>query len=618
MTDRDKRQGGRPFKSGGGKDFGARKPGGKPGGRKPGAGARDRKPGPPPKAQEGERIAKAMARAGACSRRDAEQWIAEGRVAVNGKVLSSPAFNVTSSDRITVDGRPLAARERTRLFLFHKPRGLVTTDRDPEGRETIFDYLAQRHPELPRLMTVGRLDINTEGLLMLTNDGGLARTLELPQTGWLRRYRVRAHGSTDQAALDTLAKGVHVEGVDYAPIEAKLDRVQGANSWLTLSLREGKNREVRRVLGSLGLDVNRLIRVSYGPFQLGDIAEGAVEEVKTRVLRDQLGPTLIAQSAADFEAPAKESEDRPARAPRGREERPDRPPRGRQERGGRDERSGRDRPFEKRERFSRDEERPARGRRFERDEEAVEKKTERPKPGSRKHVTTMRAERDERLKKERVKIERGATADRRGRAVVVERVISTEPKAEPESRNARRFKAERGGDRPVRRKPREGAEFGRDERRPSRERGERAFGKRGEKRDGERGFAPRGERKFEGRRPEGRDGEGARRFEGRGPRREERGGEKRFERRDGDTRFSRDERGGDRPFRRTERSGDRPYGERKGRDESRGSRSGGDRPQGKGPRPGGERPRGDRPPGKGPRKGPGGNPGAPRKPRGRD
>ncbi len=652
MTDRDKRQGGRPFKSGGGKEFGRGKPrAGKPGGK---PGGRDSKPGPAPKAHEGERIAKAMARAGACSRRDAEEWIAGGRVAVNGKVLSSPAFNVTASDRITIDGKPLAARERTRLFLFHKPRGYVTTDHDPEGRETIFDYLAQRHPELPRLMTVGRLDINTEGLLMLTNDGGLARTLELPQTGWLRRYRVRAHGSTDQAALDTLAKGVHVEGVDYAPIEAKLDRVQGANSWLTLSLREGKNREVRRVLGSLGLDVNRLIRVSYGPFQLGEIAEGAVEEVKTRVLREQLGPSLIAQSAADFDAPAKERETPERSAPRGRGE-------------GRtfdarksDAREFDARKFEKRPYRERDDARPMRGRddarpvrgqRFERDEAVVDKKTERPKPGSRKHVTTMRAERDDRLKKERVKIERGATEDRRGRAIVVERVIAAEPKAEPDNRNARRFKAEREGERPMRRKPREGAASGRDDRRPSRERGERPFEKRGERRDGERNFAPRGERKFEGRRREASEGGAGRKFEGRGPRRDDRGETgKRFARRDGEKRFSRDERGGDRPVRRGDKpGGERSFGDRKGRDDNRGPRAGGDRPHGRTARSGGEgqrserpsserprddrprperprperprteRPRTERPPGKGaPRKGPGGKPGGPRKPRGRD
>ncbi len=204
-------------------------------------------------AHEGERIAKVMARAGLCSRRDAEAWILEGRVSVNGEKLASAARNVTDGDRVTVDGRPLATRERTRLFLFHKPRGLVTTDRDPEGRPTVFDYIAEKFPALPRLMSVGRLDINTEGLLLLTNDGGLARVLELPSTGWMRRYRARANGKTDQAQLDTLSKGVTIEGVDYAGVDARLDRVQGANVWITLSLREGKNREVKRLLEHLML-----------------------------------------------------------------------------------------------------------------------------------------------------------------------------------------------------------------------------------------------------------------------------------------------------------------------------------------------------------------------------
>ena len=199
-----------------------------------------------------------------------------------------------------VDGQRLAAHERTRLFLFHKPRGLVTTARDPEGRPTIFDALP---PDLPRLVAVGRLDINTEGLLLLTNDGGLARVLELPSTGWLRRYRVRAHGSIDQARLDALSEGITVDGIDYAGIEARLDREQGSNAWITMGLREGKNREIKRVLEHLGLAVNRLIRVSFGPFELGDLAEGEVAEVRTRVLRDQLGAKLAREAGADFDAP---------------------------------------------------------------------------------------------------------------------------------------------------------------------------------------------------------------------------------------------------------------------------------------------------------------------------
>ncbi len=247
-----------------------------------------------------ERIAKVLARAGLCSRREAEEWVAAGRVAVDGVVLTTPAITVGAENRITVDGKPLPTRERTRLWLFHKPRGLVTTTSDPEGRPTVFSVLPE---DMPRVITVGRLDINTEGLLLLTNDGGLARVLELPATGWLRRYRVRAFGEVDQAALDELKHGVSLDGVDYGPIEASIDRVQGSNIWLVLGLREGKNREVKRVLASLGLTVNRLIRISFGPFQLADLEEGEIREIRGRVLRDQLGKRLVAESGADFDAP---------------------------------------------------------------------------------------------------------------------------------------------------------------------------------------------------------------------------------------------------------------------------------------------------------------------------
>ncbi|MGH1574589.1 pseudouridine synthase [Methylobacterium sp. P31] len=255
-------------------------------------------PAPP-----GERIAKAMARAGIASRRDAEAMILAGRVSVNGETLTSPARNVTEDDRILVDGEPMPSRERSRLWIFHKPRGVVTTARDPEGRQTVFDVLPE---DLPRVVAVGRLDINTEGLLLLTNDGGLAKVIAHPDTGWLRRYRVRAHGDTDQAQLDKLVKGVTIDGMEYGPVEATLDRVQGDNVWLTLGLREGKNREVKRILEHLGLSVNRLIRLSFGPFQLGDLEVGLVEEVRTRVLKDQLGKTLAEQAGVDFDSPVRE------------------------------------------------------------------------------------------------------------------------------------------------------------------------------------------------------------------------------------------------------------------------------------------------------------------------
>lgn len=257
-------------------------------------------------AKDGDRIAKVMARAGLCSRREAEAWIAAGRVSVNGAPISSPALNVTSRDKIVVDGKPMPQRERTRLFLYNKPRGLVTTHADPEKRPTIFEKLPKG---LPRLVSVGRLDLNTEGLLLLTNDGGLARALELPQTGWLRRYRVRAHGAILQPQLDALRKGVTVNGVRYGAIEATVDRLQGANAWLTFAIREGKNREVRNVLEHLGMKVNRLIRVSFGPFQLGDLEEGKVEEIRTRHLREQLGERIAELAEVDFSGPISEIED---------------------------------------------------------------------------------------------------------------------------------------------------------------------------------------------------------------------------------------------------------------------------------------------------------------------
>lgn len=251
-----------------------------------------------------ERIAKRLARAGLCSRRDAERWIAEGRVAVDGSVLDSPAVTVDESSRILVDGAPIPTIEPPRLWRFHKPRRTVTTARDPEGRPTVFDRLPA---DLPRVITVGRLDFDSEGLLLLTNDGALARHLELPSTGWLRRYRVRVYGGLNDKALANLQRGITVDGVAYGPIEVTIDRA-GTNSWLTVGLREGKNREIRKVMEHLGLTVSRLIRVSYGPFQLGDVPEGGVEEIKTRVLKDQLG---IANQDDSGHAKAKARPNRP-------------------------------------------------------------------------------------------------------------------------------------------------------------------------------------------------------------------------------------------------------------------------------------------------------------------
>ncbi|WP_080929630.1 pseudouridine synthase [Tritonibacter mobilis] len=257
---------------------------------------------------EGDRIAKVLSRAGVASRREAERMIAEGRVAVNGAVIDSPALNVTGSDRIVVDGNPLPEAEAPRLWLYYKPTGLVTTNSDEKGRRTIFDELPE---DLPRVMTVGRLDLNSEGLLLLTNDGGVKRQLELPSTGWLRRYRVRINGRPQDHEFDVLRKGVVIDGERFQPMTVSLDRQQGANAWLTIGLREGKNREIRRAMEEVGYPVNRLLRISYGPFQLGTLKEGEVEELRSRVVRDQLG-----LAAPEGDGEAKKKPTRPGRGPR--------------------------------------------------------------------------------------------------------------------------------------------------------------------------------------------------------------------------------------------------------------------------------------------------------------
>ena len=256
----------------------------------------------------GERIAKRLARAGVASRREAERMIEAGRVAVNGRKIASPALNVTEADRIEVDGKPLAEAEPPRLWRYHKPAGLVTSARDEKGRATVFDRLPE---DMPRVVSVGRLDLTSEGLLLLTNDGELKRRLELPSTGWTRRYRVRAHGKIDDAGLEPLRRGITVEGERFQPMQVELERAQGGNLWLAVSLKEGRNREIRRALEAVGLAVNRLIRVSYGPFQLGDLKPGAVEEIRAKVLRDQLG--LKREPAETPKAAAKPSRPRSAR-----------------------------------------------------------------------------------------------------------------------------------------------------------------------------------------------------------------------------------------------------------------------------------------------------------------
>ncbi|MGR9461898.1 pseudouridine synthase [Rhizobium leguminosarum] len=543
-----------------------------------------------------ERISKVMARAGVASRRDIERMIMEGRVTLNGRVLETPVVNVTLADRIEVDGVPIRGIERTRLWLYHKPAGLVTTNADPEGRSTVFDNLPE---ELPRVMSIGRLDINTEGLLLLTNDGGLARALELPATGWLRRYRVRAHGEIDQDALDKLKDGIAVDGVLYGSIEATLDRTQGSNVWITMGLREGKNREIKNVLGALGLDVNRLIRISYGPFQLGDLPEGHVIEVRGRTLRDQLGPRLIEEAKANFDAPiynapavAAEEEAEPA-APEKRE----RPRRDEDKRERalsrldtkRDDRHGGARKEDdRRDGGRRDDERP-----------------KRPQPlGQRRSANVWMAPGARPLgEKAAAKAAKNAqTARRRG-----EQAPAKNDRIEDRPRTQVNRVREEDGEW-IRSSEHEGEGFGRKRSfgdRPAREdrgfsdrpaRGERPFSDRPSRGDRPFGDKPRGDRKP---RADGDERPRAARTSA---------GEGRSERPRGDRPF------GDRPSR-----GDRPFGDKPRRDrkprtdgderpraarttagEGRSERPRGDRPFGdrpsRGDRPFGDKPRGDRKP----------------------
>jgi 23S rRNA pseudouridine2605 synthase len=449
---------GRPFgrRDGDERPFRARDEDGRP--RRPALAAGDRR-GPRHEEPAGtaaaepveERIAKVIARAGVASRRDAEAMIEQGRVTLNGEVLTSPAVNVTAADAITVDGEPLPAKERTRLWIFHKPRGLVTTARDPEGRPTVFDQLPE---DLPRVVTIGRLDINTEGLLLLTNDGGLARVIAHPDTGWLRRYKVRAHGEVTQADLDRLAGGVTIDEMEYGPVEARLDRVQGDNVWITMGLREGKNREVKRILEHLGLQVNRLIRLSFGPFQLGDLEQGLVEEVRTRVLKDQLGAKLAEEAGVDFESPVREpiapfGSPKKRAGAEGREERDERErryePRGGRERPRRrdegDHRPHRrdddDRPhrFHRDEPAGRSDEAPAHKRPSRNEPKRSVWRAEEDEAGARRGHKAPRRGADPREARsaaaERPRQRVGAISSGEGRKVVVERLVSDRPDERP-------------------------------------------------------------------------------------------------------------------------------------------------------------------------------------------
>jgi len=620
--DKPKRPGAKPFSRDSGPKAGA-----KSGGTKPAKAAIAAETEGEAKA---ERISKVMARAGVASRRDIERMIMEGRVTLNGAVLDTPVVNVTLADRIEVDGVPIRGIERTRLWLYHKPAGLVTTNADPEGRATVFDNLPE---ELPRVMSIGRLDINTEGLLLLTNDGGLARALELPATGWLRRYRVRAHGDIDQDALDKLKDGIAVDGVLYGSIEATLDRTQGSNVWITMGLREGKNREIKNVMGALGLDVNRLIRISYGPFQLGDLPEGHVIEVRGRTLRDQLGPRLIEEAKANFDAPiynapavaAEEGAEAPV--PERREQRPRRDEDKRERALSRldtkrdDRRGGGRRDDDRRDGGRFDDDKPKRPQPLGQRRSANVWMAPGARPlGEKAAAKAAKNEQTARRRGEQVPAkstgshhieDRPRTQINRVREEDGEWIRSSEQpnrKDEGEARGRKRpfgdppGREERGfGDRPARgdRRPREGGDerprsrSSAGEGRPERPRGDRPFGDRPSRGDRPFGDKPRGDRKPRG------DGDERPRAARSST------GEARSERPRGDRPFGDRPSRGDRPF------GDKPRGERRPREDGderpRAARSfagegRSERPRGEksfGDKSAGGRPSGDKPRGKG-------------------
>ncbi|WP_066468045.1 pseudouridine synthase [Bosea sp. WAO] len=512
-----------------------------------------------PSLLEPERIAKVMARAGVASRRDCEAIIAEGRVTVNGQVIESPALDVSPSDVVLIDGEPLPARERTRVWLYHKPRGLVTTNHDPEGRPTVFDALPE---DLPRVLSIGRLDINTEGLLLLTNDGGLARMLELPETGWLRRYRVRAFGHVTQERLDTLKDGVTIDGVNYGPVTARFEREQGANTWLIVDLREGKNREVKNLLEHIGLQVNRLIRISFGPFQLGDLPEGEADEIRSKVLKDQLGTELMAKAGVDFEAPRRDelpAGERPARprAPAG-DDRPRRRPR--------EDADGM--PFVQRTPSQDDRSDKPWKRTVWRDEDAEPQRERRAAPRRGADPKEERQAREASGKVVRVRDK--AIEDPSGRRVKVERVRAAAPAEEPREAGLKP-RAPRG-ERPSR-APQEAFGPDRSGESPWKSSGDWAEGPpRGKRPPRAGGDEATSERPFR-ERPAGDKPAGRKSFGGK-PFGERSGGGKSFGERSG---------------------GGKPFGGK-----SFGDRPAGDRPGGRGPRPGGGKPGGKG----GPRSGP--------------